>query len=77
MARLNDYRLEAQCHMVLRLAQKMGRTPGRTPWSAWDAPSRILSKNEVFAIVKRPTRGSAADVGVRPTIYADARNLEN
>jgi hypothetical protein len=73
MARLNDYRLEAQCHMVLRLAQKMGRTP----WSAWDAPSRILSKNEVFAIVKRPTRGSAADVGVRPTIYADARNLEN
>jgi hypothetical protein len=26
---------------------------------------------------KRPTRGSAADVGVRPTICADVRKWEN
>jgi hypothetical protein len=31
----------------------------------------LPSKNQLLAIAKRPTWGSAADVGVRPTIYED------
>jgi hypothetical protein len=34
-------------------------------------------KNQAPKPIEKPTRGSAADVGVRPTIYADARKWEN
>ena len=37
----------------------------------------LCLKNQALATVGRPTRGSAADQGVRPTIYADARKWEN
>src|ERR1022692_4094439 len=40
----------------------------------------LPSKNQVSATAKRPTRGSAADVGVRPgvrpTLYTDTRRWE-
>jgi len=39
---------------------------GRTPWSAWDALVSLLEK-QVRAAIDGPSRGSAADEGVRPT----------
>ena len=50
---------------------------GQAPWPARDALVPLLLWMRVLRRKKRPTRGSAADVGVRPTIYADARKWEN
>ena len=36
----------------------------------------LLSKNQALPEPGRPARGLAADEGVRPTIYADARLWE-
>jgi len=41
---------------------------GRTPWSARDAPVPLFSRKIPAAYPAQPTRGSAADLGVRPTI---------
>jgi hypothetical protein len=51
---------------------------GRTPWSARDAlvPPVRKVKNQLAANTEEPTRGSAADEGVRPTICAIARKRE-
>ena len=49
---------------------------GQAPWPARDALVPLLQWIQSIAIPKRPTRGSTADVGVRPTIYADARKLQ-
>ena len=48
---------------------------GQTPWSARDA---LRPPAESRPCTRRwPTRVSAADEGVRPTIYADVRLWEN
>jgi len=54
---------------------------GRTPWSAtWSArvPLDPLLALEIkyLNVGDRPTRASAADRGVRPTAYAEARIWE-
>ena len=53
------------------------RSVGRTPWSARDASSRRCVKNQSAATTEEPTRGSAADEGVRPAICAIAGKREN
>ena len=50
---------------------------GRPPGLLAGRPRPLLLRIHRLGIEKRPTRGSAADVGVRPTIYADARKWEN
>ena len=50
---------------------------GQAPWPARDAFVPLLLWMRVLRRKKRPTRGSAADVGVRPTICADVRKWEN
>ena len=41
---------------------------GQTPWSARDAPVPLFLRTEGLPDPNGPTRGSAADQGVRPTI---------
>ncbi len=50
---------------------------GQAPWPARDALVPLLLWMRVLRRKKRPTRGSAADVGVRPTICVDVRKWEN
>ena len=50
---------------------------GQAPWPARDALVPLLLWMRVLWRKKRPTRGSAADVGVRPPICADVRKWEN
>ena len=50
---------------------------GQAPWPARDALVPLLLGMRVLRRKKRPTRGSAADVGVRPTICADVRKWED
>jgi hypothetical protein len=46
----------------------VGRTPGRTLWSARVPLDPLLVQpHQPHAIHKRPTGGPAADQGVRPT----------
>ena len=46
---------------------------GRTPWSARDALVPLVHEESVGRNTEEPTRGSAADEGVRPTLGAIAR----
>ena len=46
-----------------------GNQVGQAPWTARDALVPLLLLTQSIAIAKRPTRGSAADVGVRPTHF--------
>ena len=53
-------------------------TRGAEPLVCADPPGpALLSKNQAAAIVSRPTGGSAADQGVRPTICAEYSLGEN
>jgi hypothetical protein len=49
---------------------------GRTPWSAGDALVPSARTDQSAATTEEPTRGSAADEGVRPTICVIARKRE-
>ena len=56
--------------------QLVGRTPWGCPLGPGTPSSRRCVKNQSTATTEEPTRGSAADEGVRPTICAIARKRE-
>src|ERR1035441_9023787 len=52
--------------------QRVGRTPGRTPWSSrvpLDPLPQALTNTS-----NKPTGASAADQGVRPTLHSSIRD---
>ena len=52
------------------------RLVGRTPWSALDALVPPVREESIGCETDKPTGGSAADEGVRPTICATVRKRE-
>jgi len=50
----------------------VGRTPGRTPWSARVPLDPLYAKRKNSLLPKGPTRASGADQGVRPPAQVTA-----
>src|SRR5580704_12186168 len=58
-------------HQARNVHKRVGRTPGRTPWSARVPLDPLFAElNQPHTIPERPS-GSAVDPGVCPTICAE------
>ena len=57
----------------------VGRTAGRTPWSAGRRPRRPVTdvKNTLVSKASSGSKGTRADRRVRPTIYAASHVIQN
>src|SRR5471030_1863181 len=64
-------RHSAQCHLVFPRFANPAQIVGRTPWSARVPWTRFSPTESASSAQGKPTRASAADQGVRPTINAD------
>jgi hypothetical protein len=65
-------RLATQRRLLCRELGIVRKTVGRTPWSARVPLDPLFDqRKQCDAIAERPTGGSAADQGVRPTVCAE------
>jgi len=74
-----SWQAEAQCHVVFpKLVHGVGRTPGRTPWSAANALVGLLVRISMISLAEERVQGDPRGPGGPPHFLSDkSQHWEN